>query len=90
MATAQNHTIQKIERIQNPSLYKLYALKKQSMDERDGSNEKLLYHGTAANNVSMINQNGLNRSYNGSANGECFCWKLSAATFAETRSDTIL
>ena len=40
-------------------------MKKQSMDEQNGSNEILLYHGTAANNVPDINQNGLNRSYNG-------------------------
>ena len=39
------------------------------MDEQDGSNERILYHGTAADNVSDINQNGLNRSYNG-VNGE--------------------
>ena len=64
LQTANNLTILKIERIQNPSLFKLYALKKQGMDEQDGSNEKFLYHGTSAQNVSDINQNGLNRSYN--------------------------
>ena len=67
--TANTHTILKIERIQNPPLFKLYATKKLSMDEQDGSNEKFLYHGTTANNVSEINQNGLNRSYRG-AHGE--------------------
>ena len=65
MQTANNLTILKIERIQNPSLFKQYTMKKQSMDEQNGSNEILLYHGTAANNVPDINQNGLNRSYNG-------------------------
>lgn len=60
-----SNTILKIQRIQNPFLFKLYALNKQSMDERNGSNEKLLYHGTDTKNIAEINQNGLNRSYNG-------------------------
>ena len=66
LQSANNHTILKI---QNPSLFKLYSTKKQSMDEQSGSNEKFLFHGTAAKNVPDINQNGLNRSYKG-VNGE--------------------
>ena len=69
LQTANNHTILKIERIQNPSLFKQYAAKKQSMEEQNGSKERFLYHGTAADVVPNINQNGLNRSYSGK-NGE--------------------
>ena len=59
---ANRYTIRKIERIQNPSLFKQYATTKRSMDEQDGSNEKFLYHNTDVSSIPDINQNGLNRS----------------------------
>ncbi|KAK2560432.1 Protein mono-ADP-ribosyltransferase PARP14 [Acropora cervicornis] len=65
----------KIERIQNPSLYFPYVMKKQSMDARNGSleNERELFHGTDYNRVKSINMQGFNRSFcgrNGSAYGD--------------------
>ena len=55
--------IVKIERIQNPSLYALYAMQKQKMDEANGSNEMWLFHGTAGANCKPINHGGFDRSY---------------------------
>ena len=57
--------IVKIERVQNPELSGIYAIKKKKMDEREGSNEKWLFHGTAGDNVTAINAKGFNRSYAG-------------------------
>jgi hypothetical protein len=58
-------TIVKIERIQNPFLYRQYMTKKLEMDQRNGSNEMRLWHGTAGNNVLNINSRNFNRSYGG-------------------------
>ncbi|CAB4030401.1 poly [ADP-ribose] polymerase 14-like [Paramuricea clavata] len=58
-----------IHRIQNPSLFKQYLMKKQSLDEKSGSNEKFLFHGTRGDKLSEINKHGLNRSYAGNTNG---------------------
>ena len=55
--------IVKIERIQNPTLYGLYAIQKQKMDEANGSNEMWLFHGTAGDNCDPINDGGFDRSY---------------------------
>ena len=58
--------IQKIERIQNPHLYKQYKLRKQKMDEDNGGNsEQQLFHGTDAKNIRAINAQGFNRSFCG-------------------------
>ena len=57
------NAIVKIERVQNPVLYGTYAIRKQEMDERKGSNEKCLFHGTPGNNCILINHKGFNRSY---------------------------
>jgi RNA:NAD 2'-phosphotransferase (TPT1/KptA family) len=35
------------------------------MDDKTGSNEKQLFHGTATDTCESINQNGFNRSYGG-------------------------
>ena len=59
--------IVKIERIQNPGLYKAYLVKKQSMNGAD--NEKQLFHGTNSNNTQSINANNFSRSFAGT-NGE--------------------
>ena len=74
-----NEQIVAIHRVQNPSLFKLYSLKKQSLDEKNGSNEKFLFHGTKGDKLNEINEHGLNRSYAGNTHGtvkklflECF------------------
>ena len=59
-----------IHRVQNPSLFKLYSLKKQSLDEKNGSNEKFLFHGTRGDKLNEINEHGLNRSYAGNTHGK--------------------
>lgn len=57
--------ILKLQRIQNPALYALYAIQRKKMDEANGlgSNEMLLFHGTAMGNCNAINHKGFNRSY---------------------------
>ena len=59
-------TITKIERVQNPGLYRAYMVRKDQMDQKSGGNEKFLFHGTAQGSCSRINKFGFNRSY---------CWK---------------
>lgn len=56
--------ITNIERIQNPSMYNSYMLRKQSMDEKNGTidNELELFHGTKPNSVKSINVQGFDRS----------------------------
>ena len=64
--TAWGMHIQKIERIQNPHLYKQYVVRKQKMDkDNGGNNERQLFHGTNAQNISAINTQGFNRSFCG-------------------------
>jgi len=58
-------TILKIERVQNPVLYRTYAILKQKMDERKGSNEQWLFHGTPGTNCQLINHKGFNRTFHG-------------------------
>ena len=57
----------KIERIQNPLLHSLYMMRKQSMDEKNGSleNERELFHGTKYESVKSINMKGFSRSFCG-------------------------
>ncbi|MEE6525943.1 hypothetical protein FKM82_026263 [Ascaphus truei] len=58
-----------IERIQNKHLWLNYQIKKQSIDSKNPSNEKQLFHGTDPNAISNVNRNGFNRGYAGK-NGE--------------------
>uniref|UniRef100_A0ABM0M7L7 Poly [ADP-ribose] polymerase n=1 Tax=Saccoglossus kowalevskii TaxID=10224 RepID=A0ABM0M7L7_SACKO len=56
----------KIERVQNPRLYRQYAILKQNMDAKNPAgtiNEKILYHGTSGDSVVKINHGGFNRSF---------------------------
>ena len=70
-ATARGRNIQKIERVQNPHLYKSYMVRKQKMDkDNGGNNERQLFHGTDAKNISAINTQGFNRSFCG-VHGKC-------------------
>ena len=57
-------SITNIERIQNPSMFNSYMLRKQTMDEKNGTleNELLLFHGTKPDSVKSINVQGFNRS----------------------------
>ncbi|XP_043967027.1 protein mono-ADP-ribosyltransferase PARP14-like [Gambusia affinis] len=56
-----------IERIQNTTLWQSYQLLKKQMEVKNKhtNNEKLLYHGTGANSIDLINSKGFNRSYAG-------------------------
>ena len=58
-------TIIKIERVQNPSLYRAYVVKREQMEHKNSSNEKLLFHGTAGDSCPSISTFGFNRSYCG-------------------------
>ncbi|XP_044073695.1 poly(ADP-ribose) polymerase family member 14-related sequence 1 isoform X2 [Siniperca chuatsi] len=71
-ATCQQ-TIIKIERIQNPLLWKSLQIKKRDMEQRNGhqNNEKRLFHGTCHSTVAYINEHGFNRSYAGK-NAACY------------------
>ncbi|KAG7233895.1 hypothetical protein INR49_006457 [Caranx melampygus] len=66
-------TITKIERIQNPGLWKSLQIKKHEMDQRNGhqNNERRLFHGTCHTTVNYINYHGFNRSYAGK-NAACY------------------
>ncbi|XP_055965381.1 protein mono-ADP-ribosyltransferase PARP14-like [Sorex fumeus] len=65
--TCSNFVIEKVERIQNPSLWNSYQTKKKTMGFKNNNviNEKQLFHGTDENSVSQVNANGFNRSYAG-------------------------
>ncbi|CAB4022007.1 poly [ADP-ribose] polymerase 14-like [Paramuricea clavata] len=55
--------VEKIQRIQNPRLCKMYLCKKESMGME--ANEKQLFHGTKSENISSINTNNFNRRFSG-------------------------
>ncbi|XP_007543095.1 poly [ADP-ribose] polymerase 14-like isoform X1 [Poecilia formosa] len=59
--------ITQIERIQNTTLWQSYQLLKKQMEVKNKhtNNERLLYHGTGANSIDLINSKGFNRSYAG-------------------------
>lgn len=70
-ATAFGINVLKIERVQNPLLYRSYMVRKQAMDKSQFcNNERQLFHGTDGKNITAINTQGLNRSLCG-AHGEC-------------------
>ncbi|KAL3975250.1 hormonally upregulated Neu-associated kinase [Sarotherodon galilaeus] len=56
-----------IERVQNPTLWQNYQILKKQMETKNKhkNNEKLLFHGTKATSVDLINNKGFNRSYAG-------------------------
>lgn len=58
-------TITKIQRVQNPTLYRVYMVRKDQMEQKKGSNERTLFHGTAEGSCASINKTGFNRSYCG-------------------------
>ena len=69
MSKGNNYTdIVRIQRIQNPKLYSLYAQAKEQMDKTNPlnrQNESQLFHGTDYTSAIAINTNGFNRIYAG-------------------------
>ncbi|KAM6398598.1 protein mono-ADP-ribosyltransferase PARP14 [Pluvialis apricaria] len=67
LETCQSLKIEKIERIQNPFFWKAYQIKKRDMDNKNVNinNERLLFHGTNKESLTLINNYGFNRSYAG-------------------------
>ncbi|XP_044525986.1 protein mono-ADP-ribosyltransferase PARP14-like [Gracilinanus agilis] len=63
--TCSNYNIEKIERIQNKSLWNSYETIKKNMNNQNHrtDNERFLFHGTSVDSVPNINNNGFNRSY---------------------------
>lgn len=59
------HHIVSIQRLQNPALYKLYALKKREMEKHNPPGEKWLWHGTSPDTLAKINTRGFDRSFAG-------------------------
>ncbi|XP_073711243.1 poly(ADP-ribose) polymerase family member 14-related sequence 1 isoform X2 [Misgurnus anguillicaudatus] len=66
-ATCPNNNVLKIERIQNPGMWKNYQNNKSVMEVKNGhqNNEKRLFHGTSEQTINHINKSGFNRSYAG-------------------------
>uniref|UniRef100_A0A3Q2CPR0 Poly [ADP-ribose] polymerase n=1 Tax=Cyprinodon variegatus TaxID=28743 RepID=A0A3Q2CPR0_CYPVA len=62
--TAGSQEYKDIERIQNTTLWQSYQLQKKLMEVKNKhtNNEKLLYHGTGATSIDLINSKGFNRS----------------------------
>ena len=69
MIQGTNYTsIVKIERIQNPALYRHYATKKKYLDTHNPKgvqNERWLFHGTQESSVHQINKTSFNRNFHG-------------------------
>ncbi|XP_059822321.1 protein mono-ADP-ribosyltransferase PARP14-like [Hypanus sabinus] len=64
-ATAVKSQIVKIERLQNPCLWKNYMIKKQQIVNKNPpgtNNERNLFHGTVPDSLNLINCHGFNRS----------------------------
>ncbi|KAM4558451.1 poly(ADP-ribose) polymerase family member 14-related sequence 1 isoform 3-T3 [Odontesthes bonariensis] len=72
-ATCTTQTITKLERIQNPVMWKSLQIKKEELEVRNGhpNNERRLFHGTCESTVPIINERGFNRSYAGK-NATCY------------------
>ncbi|XP_031164633.1 protein mono-ADP-ribosyltransferase PARP14-like isoform X3 [Sander lucioperca] len=56
-----------IERVQNTTLWQSYQLMKKQMEVKNKhtNNERVLFHGTGATSIDLINKQGFNRSYAG-------------------------
>uniref|UniRef100_A0A8C1XM30 Poly [ADP-ribose] polymerase n=1 Tax=Cyprinus carpio TaxID=7962 RepID=A0A8C1XM30_CYPCA len=66
-ASCPNNKVLKIERIQNPGMWKNYQNNKSVMEKKNGhqNNEKRLFHGTSEQTLGHIEKSGFNRSYAG-------------------------
>uniref|UniRef100_A0A7N9AQ46 Poly [ADP-ribose] polymerase n=1 Tax=Mastacembelus armatus TaxID=205130 RepID=A0A7N9AQ46_9TELE len=71
--TSLTPNIISIERVQNATLWQNYQLMKKQMEVKNKhtNNEKLLFHGTGAGSIDLINTKGFNRGYAGT-NGAMF------------------
>ena len=58
-------TITKIQRVQNPTLYRVYVVRKNQMEQKKESNEQTLFLGTVKSSCASINKFGFNRTYSG-------------------------
>lgn len=56
-------TIVKIERVQHPGLYRQYMVRRDQMEHKSSSNEKLLFHGTAGASLPTVSKHGFKRNY---------------------------
>ncbi|NXF24832.1 PAR14 polymerase, partial [Rhodinocichla rosea] len=67
LQTCQLFRIEKIERVQNQYLWKNYQIKKCEIDKKNvnKNNERLLFHGTSQESLTLINKKGFNRSFAG-------------------------
>ena len=66
LTAKQKPTITRIDRLQNPYLFRRYMLRKQKMDKDNGrNNERQLFHGTSSDRTININTQGFNRSFSG-------------------------
>ena len=57
-----------IQRLQNPALYKQYAVRKKEMEKHNPKghqNERLLWHGTSPDTLDKINTRGFDRNFAG-------------------------
>jgi len=75
----QNHRIVRIQRVQNPQLYKEYVTRKKGMDRRNPSgfqNERRLFHGCPKDVTELISHQGFNRSFAGKNGNVCACIRV--------------
>lgn len=72
-STGGSGTIDMIQRIQNPHLYRQYMVRKMAIDKQNVGikNEMELFHGTSWNKLDDINKTNFNRNFCGEAHGEC-------------------
>ena len=66
--TGKYTQILSIQRLQNPALYKQYALMKKEMEKHNPKghqNERLLWHGTSPDTLDKINTRGFDRNFAG-------------------------
>ncbi|XP_046888554.1 protein mono-ADP-ribosyltransferase PARP14-like [Hypomesus transpacificus] len=67
--TASNRTVLMIKRIQNVHLRQAYEVKRKQLEDKNGSGERLLYHGTSHEGSQAILETGFNRSFAGQNGG---------------------
>ncbi|XP_045890991.1 protein mono-ADP-ribosyltransferase PARP14-like [Micropterus dolomieu] len=63
-----------IDRVQNTTLWQSYQLLKKQLEVKNQhtNNERRLFHGTGANSINLINNQGFNRSYAGTQVGAMY------------------
>jgi len=69
-----SYSIIKIQRIQNPQLYRQYVTRKKGMDQHNNpsfKNERRLFHGCPKDIADLISHQGFNRSFAGKNGNNC-------------------